>query len=193
MTAKPGCVRQIANRLALAVLADQNSHGRDWAVAMASEIDAIESDWSALWFALGCWQVSARRTSGVSSLARFGVFGCFAGWAAAKAYLAVLAMGWGSTAELPSWIVISAAMSGLAYLAAGAGVLARRWAVIIGAMGLALCTNAVTYGLSVLSLDAPTLWVMALAGEDYVVWTLLGLAIVALGQVSRMSGPQAVV
>lgn len=50
--------RSLAVRLLAAAVRHSSSENRDWARAMLSELDFIESDWTALFWALGCTRVT---------------------------------------------------------------------------------------------------------------------------------------
>jgi len=57
-------LRQLAQGLLRAVLRHSCTENEEWARAMLVEMDFIESDWAALWWALGCttaiWRQSGR-------------------------------------------------------------------------------------------------------------------------------------
>ena len=56
MSGRSGIVRRLTNRIVLQTLERAGEADREWALAMSAEIDAIERDWAAFWFALGCWR-----------------------------------------------------------------------------------------------------------------------------------------
>src|ERR1700674_2178308 len=64
-------IRRLASRLLGAVVRHSSSHSQDWANAMLRELDFIESDWAALFWALGS-TTAIFRHSGRGLRARFG-------------------------------------------------------------------------------------------------------------------------
>lgn len=60
-----GRPRRLAVRLLSAVVRHAPDDSRDWASAMLRELDFIEGDWAALWWALGSTTVILRRAASV--------------------------------------------------------------------------------------------------------------------------------
>lgn len=165
-------IRRFANGLALLTLKRASGPNRDWALAMAAEIDAIRSDWRALWFALGCGFVVLRAQS-LALVFRRGVAACFFGWAGAKLYFAI----WVVQAEqaqalIPGWMSGGAIIAGIAYTGAGLSLLMKNYLALAASLLGVLALNGAVYGVALGQEGSVSMWMMAIALEDYFIWTL---------------------
>ena len=186
MSARVSLVRRVAGGIVLRLLKAApragGEDGAEWRLAMAAEVEAIEDDWAALWFAIGCW-AAVLRVYGVLVLARRGLAVCVAGWAGVKLYLAIWLMritGDGRLDAELDWLVGCAVIAGLGYGVAGLGLLLGRVRLMAAGFVCALLINGAIYGAAIITRAEPAFWLMALVGEDYFVWTfaLLGLGAV---------------
>ncbi|MEL7129634.1 MAG: hypothetical protein AAGK23_08805, partial [Pseudomonadota bacterium] len=176
MTKAPPFIRKFANHLALSLLHAAGEDQREWALAMAAEIDAIGSDWHALGFAFGCWQIIWRIDGRPARWARFGLATLICGWAGAKAYLVWITVpmaGPSTNTDLPNWIPLWAGVAGVSYVLTGLCLLRRRFSGVATGLCFALMLNAVAYLCILRDTAIASPWLLALIGEDYVIWTMI--------------------
>jgi len=171
MSTHPTFVRRGVNWLVLRLLKLVHPAEKDWALAMAAEVDVIESDWAALWFALGCLRATAGMKMGLG-LARQGLALLILGWAGAKIYLAVWSTQYdGAPTALPDWLGTFSLAAAVAYAGAGVSLSLRRYGLMAAGLIGALIANGAIY-MSALAMDTGTpLFLLAIAGEDYFIWT----------------------
>ncbi len=183
MSARVSFVRRLAGGIVLRLLKAPPRAGAEegaaWRLAMAVEVEAIEDDWAALWFAIGCW-AAVLRVYGAPVLARRGLAVCVAGWAGVKLYLAIWLMritGDGRLDAELDWLAWCAVIAGLGYGAAGLGLLLGRVRLMATGFVCALLINGAIYIAAIITRAEPAFWLMALVGEDYFIWSfaLLGL------------------
>lgn len=166
-------VRQIANWLVLGMLKGASGSRREWALGMSAEVDAIESDWAALWFALGC-SAALLRARGYIAFVRKGLAGLVFGWAGVKAYLAIWSMGYTGVEigdGLPDWLGAAALLAALGYGCAGLSLGCGRYRLMALGFSGALGINGVLYASAMFGQGAPGFFLMAVALEDYFIWT----------------------
>lgn len=178
--------RRIANWIVMRLLNSPGQTDRNWALAMASEVDAIENDWTAVRFALGCYQAMWLKGAHLVWMRTVLAFMIF-GWAMAKIYLAWwMLQGGAQNGTGLGWMPIAAGCAGLAYATAGLSLLRNRLILAGGSLLAALCVNAVWY-LSAITLSELSVWQIAIAGEDYFIWTasLTGFALLSWLSVPR--------
>lgn len=187
--AKPD--RWLTNTVVRHMLGHADKTNREWALAMAAEVDEIAADAEALLFALGCWRAVLFSQREWVIWASTGLGAMLIGWAGAKTYFALLIAGIAPMADssiVPPWVVVWAGTAGTAYCVAGLAIVFSRWWVAMAALFAALVINGAGYGTSVLTDTELTLWLMAIAGEDYFIWTC---AVLALGGLAWLRhGPE---
>jgi len=166
-------IRRMANWLVLGMLKRADGSRRDWALGMSAEVDVIESDWAALWFALGC-SAALWQASGIVALARKGLALLVLSWAGVKVYLAVWSMGYFDIAAsdvLPDWLGAAALMAALGYGLTGLCLGLGRYRMMALGFVFAFGINAVLYGSAMFGQSDPELFLVAIALEDYFIWT----------------------
>ncbi|MEO9969371.1 MAG: hypothetical protein ABJG15_06005 [Hyphomonadaceae bacterium] len=182
MNTRTSFVRRLANRLALGLSKISAEEKRDWARGMAAEVEAIEGDWAAVSFAVGCW-VAILRGQSLAAMCRQALAALLLGWAGVKIYLAIWTLQYaGITADaaLPDWIGQAAILAGIGYCCAGLGLGLGRYRLMASGFAAALLVNGALYSGAMFGQSGSEFWVMAIAIEDYIIWTnaLMGLAII---------------
>ena len=190
-------VRNIAQNIATWTTAIAPRGRRDWAAAMAAEINYIDDDFEALVFSIGCLETVMMEQNHMSKIgsAIAVALGCAIGaWAVAKFYLLFILNG-AETTVWPVHLWMNVSASGICY--AGAAVsLFRKRAIAFGAwLGLALVANTLNFLLTTSEFifaggtgAADLTWRLAIVSEEYFVWTaFLGGAMLMI--VLSRSGP----
>ena len=175
MSGRSGIVRRLTNRIVLQTLERAGEADREWALAMSAEIDAIEGDWAAFWFALGCWRaVWAAQPFAV--MCRQGFAGVILFWASAKAYLVLWLSQFvpvSETGEALAWLPVAACIAGLAYAGAAVSLWHGRYRWLAVSLGVAWLTNVVLFFAAWAWQSSSDLWLIALAGEDLLFWSFI--------------------
>ena len=175
MSASVSTVRRIANFLVLGMLKGADGSRRDWALGMSAEVDAIEDDWAALWFALGC-SAALFRAGPLQVICRQGLAVFVLGWAFAKAYLVFWSAQFVSVAALPdgfAYVPIAAFIAGAAYALSAVSLWQQRYGRLAFGLGIAWFTNVALFFVWLTGLSRSDIWIIALMGEDLLFWTLI--------------------
>ena len=170
-------IRRLTDRIMLGLLRIASSDQREWALAMAGETEAIQSDWQAFWFALGCYRLIWSKSTLIISVARISLALFLCSWAGVKLYLAY----WTSTHEpggdtaiisLPGWVTGFALSAAGLYAGAGVALFLRYWFIAFSGLLAVFLINSLVYSLTLMQSHESMVWLIALTGEDYVVWSL---------------------
>ena len=175
MSPSVSIIRRIANWLVLGMLKSARGSRRDWALGMSAEVDAIEGDWAALWFALGC-SAALFRAGPLQTVCRQALALFVLGWAFAKVYLVIWSAQYLSDGALltdQGLVPVTAAVAGLAYGLSAVCLWCERYSWLVIGLGAAWLTNMVLFFSWLVGHSSSEFWVIALMGEDLLFWTLI--------------------
>jgi len=159
---------------------------------MVAEVDHISSDLEALEYSIGCLSVVCKEyliVNRFEPLFRWGLAFVILGWAGAKIYLgaALLENSENATSTVfPAWFLPGVWAAALFYMGAAVSFLLKRHVAFIGFFLAALAVNSIQLMANSIQMfvlpasppNYPSLYVLAIVGEEYFAWTaiLLGAA-----------------
>ena len=175
MSGRVRVVRRLTNRIVLQTLDRARGADRDWALAMSAEVDAIEGDWAAFWFALGCWR-AVWGMQPLVTMCRQGLAGLVLCWAGAKAYLVLWSAQFvtiGEAGEALTWIPVAACAASFAYAMSAVCLWHERYRWLAVSLGVAWLTNVALFFVWLVGQSSSDLWVIALVVEDLFLWSFI--------------------